>query len=148
MLTIQGVSRDRLDGVLMSWEGTPRMAGQRAKGVGTDCAGFVAGVLEELTNDKMDSIPLETSFQVRTTAESAYKSFLKSFPADVVEGDVLEPGDVILVGRSTRGLEHALFAGNKYLWHCGHSSVQKTGTILQGGMVVKKILRYKDKGGW
>jgi cell wall-associated NlpC family hydrolase len=147
-MRITGQPRPRLDAILASWEGTPRMAGQRTKGVGTDCAGFVAGVLEELVGYKMGTVPLESAFQTRKTSVASFKLFLDAFPAEVLEDVDIEPGDVLIVGRRTQGLEHALFVGNKYLWHCGHRGVSKTGTTLQGRMIVKKILRYKDKESW
>lgn len=148
MIVISGTLRDRLDAVLCSWEGTPRMAGQRAKNIGTDCAGFIAGIMEEMVGGRLDSPPLLDAFQVRCTAEKAFRKYLGAFPADVLDGDVVEPGDVLLVGRRGMGMEHVLFAGNTYLWHCNHVGVAKTGGTLQGGMSVKKILRYRDKGDW
>ena len=147
MLRIGGRPRDRLNDILISWEGTPRMAGQRTRGIGTDCAGFIAGVMEELVGG-MPSVPLDEAFQVRTTAEVAFRAYLAAYPAEVLEGSLAEPGDVVIVGRPSRGLEHAMFVGNKYLWHCGNRGVSKTGLVLQGGMVAKKILRYKDKADW
>lgn len=149
VMIISGQPKDRLDDTLSSWEGTPRMAGQRSKGVGTDCAGFIAGVMEELVEYSMDDVPLDSAFQTGCTAQVAFKAYLKAFPADVLDfNGEAEPGDVVLVGRSSRGLEHAMFVGNKYLWHCGNQGVSKTGLTLQGRMVVKKILRYKDKANW
>jgi len=148
MITISGRPLDRLESVLRSWEGTPRMAGQRVKGGGADCAGFVVGVMEEMVGSKMEHPPLLDAFQVRSTAEKAFREYFDAFPTEILKGEEVEPGDIILVGRQNIGKEHILFVGNGALWHCGHKGVSKTGTALQGNMRVKKILRYKDKGDW
>ena len=97
-MIISGQNRDRLESILKEWEGTPRMMGQKAKGAGADCVGFIVGVMQELVGAKMANPPLADAFQVRSTTEQAFRDYLKAYPADIVEGDTIEPGDVVLAG--------------------------------------------------
>ena len=147
MIFIQGKRRERLGQILNDWEGTPRMMGQKAKGAGADCVGFIVGVMQELVGNKMDNPPLADAFQVRSTTEQSFRAYLKAYPADVVEGEVVEPGDIIIVGTKIQPMKHAMIAGNRFLWHCGANVVERASFTLDG-MRVNKILRYKDKGGW
>jgi hypothetical protein len=123
------------------------MSGQRAKGIGTDCVGFVVSVVTELSGQTFKKPPLSNAFKVRSSSMKAFRQYLKAFPADVIEGEDIEPGDVVLAGYADQPMKHAYIAGNKSLWHCGTSCVTRTGFDLSG-MFVSKILRCKNKGGW
>jgi hypothetical protein len=124
------------------------MKGQKVKGVGTDCVGFIVGVMEEMVGDTLDHAPLADAFQVRNSFEKSLRMYLKAYPAYSVSVADVEAGDVLLIGRDRKGLEHVLMVGNDNLWHCGSRGVSRAGLNVQSPMVLKKVLRYRYKETW
>ncbi len=142
-----GVERsfeERLQEILLSWEGTPYMSGAQLKGIGVDCVRFVAGVLDELKGTKTDiiSLPLDTCMQDPERAVNGMVMLLRSFDLTTSEDfSYVHPGDIVITG--TRGAPgHAMIAGSvpNQLWHADGKRVSRTIPRF-GGNSLSKLFR-------
>lgn len=124
----------RFEDILTSWEGTPHMAGQSCKGVGTDCAGFVAGVLAEAHGKPLKLDRRSGYAMVRSVAT-------KLEYARVERGSVLQEGDVLCLEGENKRIEHLMFVGEDSLWHCDNHCVCRTGETVPKGLILKYVLR-------
>jgi cell wall-associated NlpC family hydrolase len=157
-LNIDTVSSDkcraierRLVSIFEEWEGTPHRNGQQVKGLAVDCVRFVSAVADELYGKTTEIVrlPQDASFHSKETCYNAFKSFMKNYPHDRVEGN-LQPGDIIITGPRGGGPGHAIFTGVKYLWHCDTRAVVRTGTFLTSAGVYFPIaiLRGRNRERW
>jgi hypothetical protein len=127
---------DRYARVLESWLGTRYMPGQLMKGVGVDCRYFLVGVMDEMYRIPAD-LPLPPRLDPwiahhdRDAAVRATRAVMSRWPCSVMRGwthDDLEPGDVVLIRRSTRTLladpGHVMLVGvrPRELWHSDGTS--------------------------
>lgn len=143
----------RVDAELESWVGTPFVAGQRLKGVGVDCVRFVAAVLDEMfreTRIPLDRLPQDLSMHNPAGARAALRLFKKAYAPTVdIADNVVEVGDVIIVG--VRGPAHAIFCGSKqsYLYEAGSRRVIRTGlSTLRHPVRVFATIRPVEKHRW
>lgn len=116
------------------------MPGQRCKGTGVDCINFVMGCLDELTGNT------EPSFLPRYQQDSALhgknkqsaahvmEAFKNAHPSRyVIEGDVLEPGDVIIcrIGHGSVGGHAAIMGEGMTVYHASAQSHRVVRSSLQ-----------------
>lgn len=146
----------RILSVLKSWEGTPFMAGQRARRMGVDCVQLVGGVMDDLYRHATPMLIPRMKQDAGVHSDAGFKqahAIRKALHSIVVEDDTIEPGDV-LVCRSTPDsnapvrLGHCLLAGvrpNTALHAC------PTGvcfTSLSGIYPIMRIYRPLNKERW
>lgn len=143
---------ERLEQILMSWEGTRYLPGSQVKQCGVDCVRFVSGVLDELYGEQtpLPRLPQDASFHAKDTCYSALKDFLSRYSCSPVEDGKLQPGDVLIAGPNGGGPGHALIVGKDCIWHCDSRSVVKTGLgfNLGGAYFLKRIYRGCDRERW
>jgi cell wall-associated NlpC family hydrolase len=90
----------RIWDVMQSWCGTPYIPGQRSKQSGVDCVQLVAGVLDELYRKGRTNLPRFSPDQSQHGSEPAVavvKALREAYPCHRVDGDEVEPGDIIVV---------------------------------------------------
>lgn len=145
----------RLERILGEWEGTPYVAGQRAKKVGVFCTAFVAGVLDELYRQEptpLPELPIDVSFHSTAGAIAGMKWFLRHYPNHVaVDNLIVEPGDVIITGPVGGGPGHAMIVGSREntIWEAnGLSGVHYTGMTLADQYVLFGAFRLTDREVW
>jgi len=141
---------ERLRRILKSWEGTPHMDGQRAKGVGVDCVQFVAAVLDELagTETELKSLPKDTAFHQRDKAVAGMKLFIKHFNGEKVD-EPYQPGDVFITGPLSGGPGHAIILGpDRGLWHSATNRVIRSGFDALNSPVYKHKATFRVKDRW
>lgn len=132
----------RIARILDSWENTPRMESQQAKGKGVDCVRFVAGVLDELAGTKtpLEKLPRDAALHCREKSILAMRLFLKQFNAEVLETRAVQPGDMIVTGPEMGGPGHAIIVGtDRFLWHTAN-------TVIKCGCGILENTLYKFKG--
>jgi len=85
----------------MSWLGTPFHDDASVKGVGVDCAQFVAAVFMEAGVCPVFEIPRYTSQWFMHRSEEKLQDFVLQFGHEIAEADV-KPGDLVLykIGRA------------------------------------------------
>jgi len=136
---------------LIEWEGTPHRTEWSHKGRGVDCVRFVSQHLDMLTgtSNTIESLPPDTAFHNKKSAVQGLKKLLRLYPSEVVEGDIVQPGDVVIAGPLAGGPGHGMLVGVKHLWHC-ESTVCRAGlACLCGGTNhFKEVRRLKDRGSW
>lgn len=144
----------RIHKILLSWEGTPHMDGQQAKGLGVDCVRFVAGVLDELrgTHTKVNHLPPDTAFHARESCIRAFRQFMIGFNGyELAETDTMQPGDVMITGPANGGPGHAIFIGcDQSLWHAASDNVVRSSIDILNLSVYqyKTTLRVSDRVLW
>jgi hypothetical protein len=149
----------RVGGVLQSWDGTPYMHGQAAKGVGVDCIRFVCAVLNELYGEQRASIPRlpqDTAMHNPKGAFRVLREVLRIYPEhdEVIETGVIEPGDVIITAKPGCGPGHSIFVGpdKNVLWHSVEPMVCRVGIGEVGGgnpeFMPYRVYRMRDKEKW
>ena len=148
----------RLAGILDSWEGTPYAPGQQMKGAGVDCVRFVCGVLDECYGSKripVPELPGDIALHQRGTAIAAMRFIMELYkPNAAVTDEVLEPGDIVVVGPAGGGPGHAMIVGARTneLWHSTDRRVQMTGLgFLQQhshGYSLFGVYRALDRERW
>lgn len=150
------VVEQRVSSVLQSWRGTPYKAGSCARGLdgGVDCVRFVGpGVLDELygyQREKIERYPPDIGMHDRAAAIKAMHTILRIYePNGRVEGNIVEAGDVIMVGPAKGGPSHAMFvdARPNHLWHATHDGVISAGTLQPVGTQYA-VFRVLDKHMW
>ena len=151
----------RIDRVLRSWDETPYMLGQCAKGVGVDCIRYVCAVLNELygrDNFDFEHLPGDSDMFNREGAERVLRKVIRMYPATQILGITdeswVEPGDVIITAKPGCGPGHSIFVGNhpRTLWHAIDGGVQEIDIDEVGGGHPKftpyRIMRMSDKETW
>jgi hypothetical protein len=157
-LNIEGLSyfqnraiETRLLQILHEWEDTPYCPGQQCKGVAVDCVRFVAAVIDEMLGMEtpMARLPQDASFHNPELARRGMREFLTRYPS-VKAPDVLEPGDVIVMGPRSGGPGHAAIIGLHGYWHCGQFGVNMAGRAFpdHGVYYFKEARRAKDRSDW
>jgi len=145
---------DRMQGILDSWEGTPHMDGQQARGKGVDCVRFVSAVLDELRGTKtpIKHLPSDAAFHQRDLAVAGMRLFIKQFNGrKVPDGDAFQPGDVIITGPLSGGPGHAIIVGpDGFLWQSAHNKVVKSGldALTTSVYKFKASMRATDRERW
>jgi cell wall-associated NlpC family hydrolase len=145
-----------LERVLLSWEGTPYMVGQQAKGAGVDCVRFVAGVLDELRGraTPVATLPNDAALHNRAGAVAAMRRILElQRPWVPVEDGTVEPGDVLVWAPRGGGPGHATIAGGErfVLWESSVSGVRRTAIgamLVHGAWAFSGAFRPTDKTSW
>jgi cell wall-associated NlpC family hydrolase len=137
-----------LQQILISWEGTPYLAGHRIKRQGVDCVQFVAGVLEEWVGITVECPRLSgtCAYHNEDFAKPVVRALLRCVPADKVE--VAEPGDIIVsqAGSGDKRPHHVLIASeNPAIWF---HSIEGAGVCRTPGHLwtVHRIYRPRRKG--
>lgn len=139
----------RMRDVLLRWEDTPYRSGGSLCGVEADCIGSVFGVIDDLDGRerrKNSDMPHDTALhnqeaafgavsRLRHIYEPAEKLEMTEVPVrpplrSMVQGYVLEPGDLLVVGTSAGGPGHLMIVGpqENTIWH----SVQGQGFRMGG----------------
>jgi len=124
----------RLADVLTSWEDTPYLAGEQAKGHGTDCIRFVCGALDELAGvsniipREMQDVSMHDhrkAIKIMRMIQNLYPDYIE-LPRRVQE---LQPGDVIVTGQASGGPGHAILVGSQRntIWQATKKGVKKGG---------------------
>lgn len=147
---------DRLESVLQGWKGTRYGLGQQCKGMAVDCVRFVCAVLDEMYQQPYQDIEFfqdDMAFHSRAAALGAFRTILRLYPEHTaLQGNEVEPGDVLICGSKSGGPGHAMIAGTRQsiLWHTDGHSVVQTGLVFpQAGMYhLHRILRANDKDRW
>jgi hypothetical protein len=153
----------RLGEVLGSWERTPYMVSQQAKGRdgGVDCVRFVCGVMDELrgTQTPIETLPQDAAMHNRQSAIMAMHRIGKLFqPNDLIQPTDAtwwaEPGDLAVTSPKGGGPGHAMIVGQarNVLWESSGSGVRKVGlgTVLlpNGPWRLSYVFRPLDKSDW
>ncbi|TRZ51606.1 MAG: hypothetical protein D4S01_04415 [Dehalococcoidia bacterium] len=160
-LNIEGLSADdnwliesRMQKILDSWEGTPHMDGQQAKGMGVDCVRFVAAVLDELIGTKtpIKHLPSDTAFHQRDKAVAGMRLFIKQFDGYRIGPDEpLQAGDVLVTGPRSGGPGHAMIVGpDGFIWQSAYKKVIKSGLESMSVTVYKHkaTMRVRNRERW
>jgi cell wall-associated NlpC family hydrolase len=146
----------RLQRVLMSWQGTPWVAGQQCRGKGVDCVRFVVAVLDELHGAALPPVqrlPQDAALHDRAGMMAVAHGIRQRYPHEVIEprAERIEPGDVVVfrVGAQS-GPGHVAIAGSegdRELWHaCRGTGVARTSAAASSGILW--IWRPTRKESW
>lgn len=137
-----------LERVLLSWQGTPWMAGQCCRGRGVDCVRFVVAVLDELHHyegDAVPRLPQDMSLHDRAGAMRVVKLIERRWPNRILAvGEAIEPGDVVVIRTSAAGGPgHVLIAGVKpaELWHATSMVGVVRTSLAVAGPGAEKVVR-------
>ncbi len=138
--------------ILLSWENTPYMKGQRKKRVGVDCVRFLCAVMDELyVMEPAPSVelPQDVALHAPHTARAAMRKIMSRYPdhRNLDQGESVEPGDVVITGPERGGPGHAMIVGaDPGLWHATGLEVQRGGLIPTDP--IHHVLRPQDKHRW
>jgi cell wall-associated NlpC family hydrolase len=151
----------RMEEVLQEWAGTPYRSGQKCKGVGADCIGFVFSIIDELDGrERAQSalLPPDAALHDRGGAFRAVAAMRRLYaPAERLRkprgGKLeLEPGDLLVVGTSKGGPGHIMIVGPRRntIWHTtvipgAHQAGWALGT---GYERIYAVYRLKDRHRW
>ena len=130
------------------------MKRQACRGAGVDCVRFGACVLDELYGDGMagasimPEIPQDAAWHNRRAVMRVVRLFQRIYPVTKVVDDVVEPGDVVIVGPRAGGPAHVLIAGVRQLWHAIMPAVAPTGLTFSRDMRLFRIYRPQEKHRW
>lgn len=148
---------ERLRAVLESWRNTPYMIGQQSKGAGVDCVRFVTAVWDELLGRdpiEHERLPRDASLN-KPEASRAFMHLLLTRYAPVEDisrrTEVVEPGDVLVVGAAGGGPGHAIIVGpdKNTTWQAGGRKVIQTGWALTDRLqVLSHWFRFGDRHLW
>lgn len=114
---------DRIESILLSWDGTPYMAGQQTKGRAVDCARFVAAVLDELYGEprsRPEALPQDAAMHDPRLAAETIELMRRIYRPNLeVANCLIQPADIVVVGPPGGGPGHAMIAGFRpnTLWH-------------------------------
>lgn len=141
--------------MLRSWQGTPYLPGQCARQVGVDCVRFSSGVLADLRGVPAPELPRlaqDLSYHAPAAALEAAAHMLRACrPLRRVRDGSVEPGDQLVVARTSGAPGHAMVAGWQpfTLWHAPGPGgrVEWTGLDL-GRAAVLAVYRPTDKHAW
>lgn len=143
--------KDRLACTLQSWRRTPYRDGQAMKGVGVNCATFIAEILAELEYRSCPDIRIpnpKIAFHNKASALGALRRFRRCFPGfKKVEGRDVEPGDILVIGKVDKGPGHCLIVGHQKntVWECHQYGVAQSGWILWNGWRIYSIYRKENR---
>jgi len=140
--------RQKLEGVINSWKGTPYAPGQQAKGIGVDCVRFVTGIMDEMSNTTHDytTLPPDSYLHNPARSHAAVRQIIKLYAPfqKVIDGNI-QPGDVLVVGPRQGGPGHAYIVGcyDNELWDATGPGVKKTSYAgaLMNGMILHRAYR-------
>jgi len=146
----------RIDEVLTSWEDTPYMAGEQAKGVGTDCIRFVCGAMDELygTSHPIPREMQDISMHNTKGAVRIMKKIRENWPNHRTLGPderILQPGDVIVTGQAQGGPGHAILVGaqRNTVYQATKKGVRKGGWgFISYFQQIVCVCRPTDKDSW
>ncbi len=127
--------------VLNCWDKTPYLLGAGVRRIGTDCIGFVCGVLSELRGERDRP---EFRICAENLKASDLKRLLKHYPCK--QATDIEPGDVILVALS-ESVSHVILAGpSGGFWE----AIPNMGVVRTGAdsKLVRAVYRPLGKGDW
>ncbi len=157
-LKISGISEtkcrlieDFLEMELVSWKDTPYVPGQCIIERGVDCVHFIAAIFDAVTHTfyQVSLLPQDASFHSKALAEASMRKFFRMYPSHVVNGDVVQPGDVIICGPVGKngGPGHGMIVGKDSLWHVDGNCVCKAGLAVmqQGAYAFRQIRRLKNR---
>jgi cell wall-associated NlpC family hydrolase len=147
--------------VLEGWAGTKYLSGQRCKGVGVDCIGFVFGLIDELDGKgraSFASIPSDAALHSKVTAYKAVVALRRTYSPAIrlrkAQGSpmALEPGDLLVVGTQLGGPGHLMIVGPRKntIWHAmPGSQVAQCGWCTGDGYErVFAVYRLLDRDAW
>ncbi len=157
-LSIKGLSKNNcsqiesfLEKELLSWKDTPYVPGQCMVDRGVDCVHFIVAVYDVMTNKfyQVTKLPQDASFHNKVLVEASLRQFFRMYPSHVVNGSVVQPGDVIICGPVGKngGPGHGMVVGKDSLWHVDGNCVCKAGLAVmqQGAYAFRQIRRLKDR---
>lgn len=125
----------KLQEELESWEGTPYAEGQQCKGAGADCVRFACAIMDVIFGQKNDprTLPHDAAWHSRASSVAALKQIMSLYRnVETVQGNELEPGDIVVTGPRNGGPGHAMIVGGRpnELWHCSGKQVHRTSIQL------------------
>jgi len=137
----------RLARILKQWEGTPYGPFRQTKGRSADCVGFICAVLNELYGmpETRLNMPSDIEFKSRLRAKEAIETIKENYPHIDINGDVLEPGDVVVLGN---GVVHAMIVGpqKNTIWHTTQGTgVCWSGLIIPSDKQIIDVFRCSDR---
>ncbi len=144
----------RLEAVLASWEGTPYVGGQQAKGDGVDCIRFGCAVLDELYALPRTPLPIraaDASMHDRPGSMSVMRQIIRRYPHHTIITDgMVEPGDIFVVGPAQGGPGHMMIVGpaRNTVWQASATKVHFTGLYLPSGATLFRVYRMVDRETW
>lgn len=146
---------ERLERILLSWEGTPYRVGSCQKGVGVYCTAFVAAVLDELYRrppTPLPDLPNDIAFHNREGAIAGLRYFLRRYPVcwRIENGQPVEPGDILITGPQGGGPGHAMIVGTRpnTAWHATDAGVHFTGLAAPVQYRFHGAYRFVDRADW
>ncbi len=146
----------RIDEVLASWVDTPYLAGEQAKGVGTDCVRFVCGALDDLYGVS-NFIPREmqdVSMHNIKGALKVLKTIKELYPNHVeleLHDRIVTPGDVIVTKQAQGGPGHAILVGaqRNTLYQATKKGVKQCGFgFISYFQQISMVYRSSNKATW
>ena len=126
-------TRSRIRNVLEPWKGTPYVAGQRLKGVGTDCVGFACSVMDELlsrSETPRERLPRDSALNDPRKAREFMRLMLERYsPMEEIADGVALPGDILVTGGLGGGPGHVIVVGHDQMttWQAGSRAVIRSG---------------------
>lgn len=140
---------DFIESRLKAWQGTPYMSGKCCIGRGVDCVHFITAFCDDVfgTRHAYEPLPADMSFHNKEGAEAGLRRMFRLYPCSKIEGDTLQPGDVVICGPTGihGGPGHAMIAGKDSLWHVDSKCVCRAGlAIAQSGTAAFKQIRRLD----
>lgn len=157
-LKIAGLSKANCDQIelflekeLLCWEGTPYVPGQCIMDRGVDCVHFIVAIYDVMTHNfyQVTKLPQDASFHNKKLAETSLRQIIRMYPSHVVEGSVVQPGDVIICGPVGKngGPGHGMIVGKDSLWHVDGNCVCKAGlaVMYHGAYAFRQIRRLKNR---
>ena len=124
-----------------SWDGTPFMLGQSAKGLGVDCIRFVVGFLCDMyrldaRDYKFPLISTEACYNDPKLADDIFSQLLHHFPSTKVPKNPtdglfhIQPGDIVCCGPDGGTYGHGMIVG---ALPCTFYHATSMGVMLSGG---------------
>lgn len=144
----------RIAAVLDAWRDTPYRIGNQVRGEGVDCVRYVTGVLDDLVGYRrvpLASLPDDACLHSREGAFAAMREILRIYhELAPVEGDDIEPADILVVGPRGGGPGHAMIVGSQpnTIWHAGVERVHATGMTAPGEYEFFGVYRWSSRGDW
>lgn len=144
-------SEDYIESLLKEWENTPYMSGKCVKKRGVDCVHFISAIYDALLGVEhvYEPLPQDMSFHDKEKAEAGLRRMFRFYPCSGVEGDTIQPGDIVICGPIGKqgGPGHGMIAGKNSLWHVDSIGVCRSGLCVTqaGTSAFKQIRRLDDR---
>lgn len=147
----------QLAGILESWEGTPYRDQIPLRGAagGCSCFGFVCVILDTLygrPGKHLVGLPPDVSLHDPELARAAMRWFLTRYPAERIDSDEIQPGDIVVTSPGVAGVPgHVMLVGPRKntLWHSvDEIGVHYTGMSLPEPGSYHSTYRCSDRGSW